>query len=79
MVFKVNIRQDLVDDMDAVLAAARVKNKTEFANLAIEEKTKQLKRSQMIEELNKYYADPKNRKQAKERLNEYARVRYLSD
>lgn len=79
MGLKANIRQELEDGISDLLKTVGAKNKTDFVNKAVEDYSKRVKRQKIVAELNQYFANPKYQKAAKERMDDFSRIRYLSD
>ena len=79
MGLKANIRPELEDDIGSLLKTVGAKSKTDFVNKAVEDYSKRVKREKIVAEMNRYFTNPKYQKEAKERLNDFARIRHLSD
>ena len=79
MVLKANIKPELEDEIGQFFKAAGAKSKTDYVNKAVEDFNRRFKREQIIKGMQAYFADPRYQKEARERLREFAAIRYSSD
>lgn len=73
MALKLNIRADLEKEMEILVPQARVRSKTEYINLAIEEYNRQLKRRLELAQLKNYFKS--YRVEGRKVLGEFSKVR----
>lgn len=76
MALKLNIKPDIEQAMEALLATAGVRSKTEYINRAIAEYNRQLARQVDVAQVLEYFRDYDD--EGKEMLREFANLRSSS-
>jgi uncharacterized protein (UPF0276 family) len=79
MALKLNIREDLDAEIDALYPLIGARSKTEYINLAIAEMNRRLRRRQEVESLAPYFQNPEHLKEEKQLLNEFRSLRGVGD